>query len=115
MPKNRRLTGDEMKNVRGTRTHGAFFTLMVARIDGRQAKGAVVVSKKVAGKAVERNVIQRRARSVLIPIINPINEPLAVILYAKQGAAQASFLETKNDILKLVARVPALAGVTNTR
>lgn len=72
---------------------------------------ACVVSKKVAQKAVDRNKLKRRMRSVLLPLLKQVRDPQWIVLQAKRGASQASFAELKRDMHALVVR----SGVVDSR
>lgn len=115
MPKKYRLSGEEIRKLSRLnggqarkRMHGRFFSLLVAPIDGQHAKCAVVVSKKAAAKAVDRNKIKRRARNVLAKRIPSAGKPVALVLYAKREANEAEFPDIERDIESLLSR--ALSG-----
>ncbi len=112
MPKKYRLTGDEIKNLflpnggrAGRRFHGKLFSLLVAPLPGTHPKFAVVASKKVAVKAVDRNKIKRRTRSVLAKARISISKPLALILYAKADIKKAEYGEIVSDIEALFSKI----------
>lgn len=106
MPKKYLLTGPEIRSFRPlNRAHGTFFSLSYGPLEGADAKCAVVVSKKVAIKATDRNLIKRRARGVLLPLMGKA-APAGVILTAKKGAKEASFQDLSEDVRRLFAKVP---------
>jgi ribonuclease P protein component len=109
MPKKYRLTGDEMRQLprdRGAkRIHGRFFSLLVTRVKDGHAKCAVVVSTKIASKAVERNKIKRRARSLLAQRITRVAQPHALVFYAKRDARDATFAAIESDIDELFSKL----------
>ena len=105
MPKKYRLTGEEMRTLTGQarpmgskRMHGTFFSLLVAPMHSAHAKCAIVVSAKTASRAVDRNKIKRRARSVLAKRMPIVDRPLALVFYAKRGAQEAPFSAIERDI-----------------
>lgn len=104
MPKGSRITGEEMRRMKGTRIGGTLFTLLIAPAPGVRSKAAVVVSKKVSTKAVTRNLIQRRAREVLRMLLPALPTPVTIILYAKRESIDASFAEMKRHITEQVMR-----------
>lgn len=53
-----------------------------------QSRFGFVVSKKVSSKAVERNAIKRRLRSVVAEGIATIEEPSDVVVVALSGAGK---------------------------
>ena len=103
MPKKYRLTGDEMKRIRGRRLHGALFSLVMSPLPDGCAKAAVVVSKKVAASAVVRNGIERKMRAILYGRIPKLTTPVALVFQAKKEVLDASFTEIERDIEKLIA------------
>ena len=65
------------------------------------ARATVVVSKKVSNKAVDRNLIKRRARATLR---KPPLPSRSLIFTAKKGARDASYQDIARDITDLVSR-----------
>ncbi len=68
-------------------------------------KFAVVVSKKVSAKAVDRNKVKRRTRSASLKALTDLKKPVAVIFYAKREAKDAEFIELKRDIEALFSKL----------
>ena len=104
MPKKYRLTGHEIRKLSGKRFHGRFFSLLVAPIGGAHAKCAIVVSKKAAAKAVDRNKVKRRARNALAKRLPDVKKPIALVFYAKRETKGAAFSDIERDIDALLAR-----------
>lgn len=67
-------------------------------------KFACVVSKKVASKAVERNLIKRRSRAALQKHLTG-TAPGSYVFYAKKDAAGASFASVEKDIKNLLSQL----------
>lgn len=113
MPKKYRLSHADLVKIsrlKSERTHGLSFSLTITRFpEGGGPKMACVVSKKIAARAVDRNKIQRRCREIVRPHIEHTNQALALVFYAKRGAAAASFVDTEKDIQGLLARAGVLA------
>jgi ribonuclease P protein component len=105
MPRNHRLTGQALKELKGVRLHGTFFSLLAAPISGTHSQCACVVSKKIAPHAAKRNLIKRRCRSALSKVIPLMHESRALVFYAKKPAQGASFSDIEVDIKALVARL----------
>ena len=104
MTAGRRLSSADFRTLRPSkRVQGTLFSLSIA-VREAGAAWAVVVSKKVSRKAVARNLVKRRSRSVLARELKKFDEPRALILTAKRGAAEATFAETKKDIETLLDR-----------
>lgn len=102
MPAAHRLTVADLRAFRpARRIHGAYFSLAVAPAPA--VKAAFVVSKKIAPRAVTRNLVKRRSRASLSPLIARL-APAHYVFYAKKEAVAASFSEIKNDIGKLADR-----------
>lgn len=105
MPKKYRLTGDEIKNLSGKRSHGRLFSLLAAPLSVGHPKFAIVVSKKIASKAVDRNKIKRRTRNALAQARTKVIRPLALVLYAKSDIKKAAFSEIAHDIDALFSKL----------
>ena len=104
MPHKHRLTGVEMRTTRSARRmSGALFSVSVAP-GGKTARFGVVVSKKVAAKAVDRNLIKRRWRASLLKHLS-VAPAGAYVFVAKRDAAVASFADIRDDVAALVARL----------
>ena len=106
MPTRYRLARSDFDRMRGfIRLQGRLFSLSYGTLPGRTASGAAcVVSKKVAARAVDRNRIKRRSRAILETFARSAKPAAVVVAYAKKGAADASFEETRADLESLLAR-----------
>jgi ribonuclease P protein component len=104
MPKKYRLTGLEIRSLSGKRVHGRFFSLLIAPLAGTHAKCAIVVSKKVSLKAVDRNKVKRRSRTMIARRIGAVRKPLALVFYAKRDAKGAEVRELDRDIDALFSK-----------
>ncbi|HMT18611.1 MAG TPA: ribonuclease P protein component [Candidatus Saccharibacteria bacterium] len=96
-----------VSRVRGQSIHGRFFSLRMAGQRGESSpyRLAVVVSKKIANKAVVRNRIRRRTYEIIRTQLNLEDKHIDIILYAK--TAEIAFVEVdllKKDILTLFHR-----------
>ena len=85
------------------RLSGALFSLS-ATAGGKSARFGIVVSKKVAVKAVDRNLIKRRIRAALHKRAGTV-PPGTYVLVAKRDAAKASNADIERDIAALTARL----------
>jgi ribonuclease P protein component len=106
MPRRFSLTRADFKHTHHfRRIIGEYFSLSFGHLPGRSSPGAaVVVSSKAAPRAVDRNRIKRRCRSLLYEYLRK-NLRSTVILYAKKGAATTSFADLKKDIERLLAKI----------
>ena len=103
--------------ARQRREHGKFFTLtcdpaeqLSGRSDSRPSsvsdvKFACVVSKKVSGKASERNLIKRRCREAVRASLKKSNIRGSLIFYAKKDSRNARFADVSDEISLLLKRV----------
>ena len=123
MPQRQRLKHRDFSSIntaQGRRCYGTYFTLSVGVQRGagpsEKAKFAVVVSKKIAARAVDRNRIRRLCKEVVRQESDTIRGPQTLILYAKKAARSASFKEIETDIVELFSQLPTapIAGY-NTR
>jgi ribonuclease P protein component len=107
VPRKNRLTGAEIRGLRSPRRiHGDFFSVLVAPSAGKQPKCACVVSKKIALKAHDRNLIKRRCRAAVAKGISTLPAG-AYVFHAKKDAPKAAFRDIDRDvaaILKQLAR-----------
>lgn len=105
MPKKNRLTGAEIRELRSPRRlHGGFFSVSISASRTGSAQFACVVSKKVAMKAVTRNLIRRRCRAVLEKSAQ-LTPPGVYLFLAKKDAAKATYQELAHDIEALLREV----------
>src|SRR3989344_1438093 len=77
MPRSSSLTNAELRRMRpGRKVHGRFFMLTRSPLFPPRPKCAVVVSKKVAVKAVKRNRIKRQGRSILATLLSELGSEI---------------------------------------
>jgi ribonuclease P protein component len=104
MPKRARLTGAELRRITGARRiHGALFSVALSPAPGR-AKATVTVSKKVSPKAVERNLVKRRAKAALAPLLKRLPAG-AYVFSARPAAKEANFASVQADIESLARKI----------
>lgn len=110
MPRTHALSRADFVYVRGfKRLQGDYFSLQYGEIPGRKlAGGACVVSSKTAPRAVDRNRIKRRARSIIRDIL-PLASGHIIMYYAKKPAALASYADIATDMKALYRRAFASA------
>ena len=91
-----------------------YMTLAIGSILGRGERGfAVIVSKKAARKAVDRNRIKRRMRAIFREFHSAFPAGTVVLAYAKSGASRvpmAQLREETGDLLRRAQCVPADMG-----
>lgn len=114
MDRSWRVSSADFKDLKPIRRlTGRFFTLVVSKFptrsdDAAHIKVAVVVSKKVASKAIDRNRLRRRAKAVLREALVAAEQPVAYVFQAKRGAAEVQFAELRGELLTLVAQARAV-------
>lgn len=103
MPQKYRLSRADFKRMRAfKRLHGTFFSLSFGTIPDRATPGgAVVVSAKAASRAVERNLIKRRCRVVLLAILRASKTPIILVWHAKRPTSKASSREIQDEMTAL--------------
>ena len=84
------------------RYRGSLFSLSVASTHGQRARSTVVVSKKVAARAVDRNLIKRRARAVIATELKKNDTPHAYLFYARKETLRAPYAHFVADITQLM-------------
>lgn len=91
------------------RFHGSLFSLSVSSLpEGRQHASACVVSKKIAAKAVQRNLLRRRCREAVRVHIRKLaaSSPFALVFRAKKAAEHASFADIEQEVSMLIDKIP---------
>ena len=78
------------------------FSLRV--LPGDEVKIAVPVSKKIAKKAVTRNLIRRRVRPILRELISNL-KPATYMIIAKAGAEKIKGKELKEELVRLIRSI----------
>lgn len=86
---------------RGRYFQGRVFTLKYLPSTKQNFRFSVVVGSKVSKKAVIRNRIRRRVKSVVWQHVSTL--PLFdVLFFAKKGSEKSNFLEIKEDVYFLL-------------
>jgi ribonuclease P protein component len=104
MPKRDRLSHEELRHFKGKRLTGALFSLVFGPSPTGRLKMTVVVPKRVAGKAVQRSLIKRRARAAFTRVSAGTKPNLAFVLTARTGTADAPYRALEQDIYALIER-----------
>ncbi len=94
---------------RGKSAYSPFLSLKcLKRSDARESKFSFVVSKAVAKKAVERNLLRRRGYSIIKDNQSKIKGSFTCIFFFKKEAINLSFKELEKDILFLLKKSDVL-------
>jgi ribonuclease P protein component len=83
--------------------NSSHFSLRITVIDESKSLAAVSVSKKIARKAVERNLIRRRVYSALKGII-PNLKPGLYLVVAKAGAREIKGEKLRAELKELFSK-----------
>ena len=108
IPKQRRISSSEFSTITLSpdSLRGAFFSIKTAFLKKATASQfAIVVSKKIAQNAVDRNKIRRRAYGVIGKNFSLIPPGLFIVLYANKGVKTASFDDIEQDIKSLLSKL----------
>lgn len=107
MPRKYRLSRADFASARRfSRVSSPLFSLSFGMIPGRLVPGAAcIVSLKVARSAVTRNLIRRRVRAALVPLLVHAQTPLVVIVTARKGAGEATAAHVRGEIKDLFSEV----------
>lgn len=109
LPKTRRLTKLEVPKVlrQGRGVTGSLVRLTFLPLPPTsQNKFAVVVSKKVAPQAVDRNLIRRRAYDAIARVPHPVSEVAVVLLFLPSTRKKIpSYKAIERDVRALMSRV----------
>ncbi|MEK7622145.1 MAG: ribonuclease P protein component [Patescibacteria group bacterium] len=71
---------------------------------------AFIVSRQVAGRAVDRNRLKRRARAVVRELLPMVKDNYGCLLFFKPGATTLSYVELKKLIQEILTRASLLTG-----
>jgi ribonuclease P protein component len=88
---------------RSRKVSGSFFVLYVQHHShgaSKASQGAVIVPKKVAALATQRNKIKRWVKTILSPTLQDISE-LAIVVYIKRSFEKENLTELEQKLLQL--------------
>lgn len=104
IPKKNRITSFFFRFLtQGRVYHSPIFSLkVIPSKEGEEFHVAVVVSKKVAQKAVERNLLKRRFLSVVQNNKNLCKKGFFYVFYVKKETQTATFSDIEREISQLL-------------
>ena len=105
LPRKRRVHKDVFGEVlkKGLSFHSAHISLRgIKKDDISPSRFSFTVSKKVASKAVDRNLLRRRATSVLEQHLPSIKKGISGIFSFKTGSLELSFGQIEAEIVGLL-------------
>jgi ribonuclease P protein component len=104
-PKNQRITEKEEFNrifEKGTALHCDLLMIKILKNDLGIRRFAVIVSKKISNKAVERNRIKRQIREILRTNQERFPDSSDVVVYPKPQIKEREYQEIEERMLKIV-------------
>ena len=116
MPRKNTLTHADFvraERAKCRRERGSLFILAFGVLPDRKSrefKAACVVSKKIAARAVDRNLIKRRWRAAMLQYLSAVPAPLTFVFYATRPANNAPYADIKSDVAELVSRATTKLG-----
>jgi len=93
---------------RGRGLSGPFLRIKWVPARARFSGATVVVSLAVDKRAVRRNLIKRRVREALRPLLVTMAPPVHIAVFAQKGATERSFEEIRNELVSLLRRARIL-------
>lgn len=85
----------------GARTKSEHFSI-VSGTSKSSSGCAVVVSKKVAKKSVDRHLLKRRVQAVMAPFCK---KGRFIVVYAKNGSEKLNFQTLKKELVTLLTQI----------
>jgi len=108
LPKNQRVTKKLFDQVytlgKSFHTPHLFLKVLKSKIANKNL-ASVVVSKKVAKKAHDRNKIKRQTLSLLNPYIKGKKDGLQVLVFMKKGGDSITFRDLRKEVDEVWKRV----------
>lgn len=92
---------------RGAVFHAPHFTMRVSKRTEKEPSNSLfsfVISKKVAGKATERNLLKRRGYVILRNQYNNITQGYRGVFFFKKSSLHVSFKELEQEIIFLLKK-----------
>lgn len=85
----------------GKSLRGDHLTARVSRIEG-ESRAGVIISKRVARKAVDRNALKRKVRAALAPILDEHPSGLRLIVYPTTAARTKNVAALTQELRSLL-------------
>ncbi len=100
LPKIHRINKDLFKKVfsAGKNLHTKLIFLKISTIVEKNIRFAFAVSAKVSKKAVARNRLKRRARSITSKLLPSFKKDIAVLVFFKKGSEALDFKELEKEL-----------------
>lgn len=103
LPRKRRLSKELIEKVskQGKTVRGCNIFLKHSIISGNQSGFAFIVPSKTARKAVFRNKLKRRGRTVVSKLLPKIKDGCQALIFFEKGSAEMKFSEIEREITRL--------------
>ncbi len=90
----------------GHSLHTPLFTLVSSSSPGSdsETRFAFIVSKKISGRAVDRNSVRRRLTASLLPFLSSLKPGFDIIIYAKKPLLEAKVSDISGVLLTSLRR-----------
>lgn len=75
---------------------------------GQVSRTTVVVGLAVDKRAVQRNLIKRRLREGLRPVVSQLRPKVNLMVFVNKKATEASFQELEKELISLIKRAKLL-------
>ena len=107
----RRLKKDQIKKIlkRGKIFNGRAISLKTIFVPKESSSFAVIVSSKIAKKAVKRNQLKRRGKNIIFKKLPFLKEGFLTIVFLKKESAEMKFSKLEEEIKILFLK----AGILN--
>lgn len=102
LPRKNRISRKDFPshNVRGFRSFSPLFSAVFYTKEVGESRVSVVVSKKTAKTAVDRNYLRRRFYDIIRLFLNQTEKPFTVVIYPKIESKAAPQVTLKIEIEK---------------
>jgi len=115
LPRSHRLTSQDFKNFPSDAStyHTPYFVARVAHSDfSSPPRFGVVISYKVAKRAVDRHRLKRRVHGMIEQYVNHLKKGYAVVLYMKKAAWNAASDDMEKEFVDICRRADLFAADT---
>lgn len=92
----------EAIRLEGRIYQSALFGLVVKKDESKEKKFGVIVSKKIAKKAVDRNKIRRRLTEVVRKNLFAVEEGFSGIFLAKKKLVEAGIMDIEAEFKRII-------------
>lgn len=108
LPRPHRLTKKkdfDLTYQQGKAVGGRLFLIRFKSNQEGRIRVGIVISKKVAKKAVTRNKLKRRIREIVRSVALERKENVDLVIIAKKAATNASYLELESEWKNILSKI----------